>query len=82
MHADSRRSLTFIEVNGYRINDLLLEIAKVFALRRDAARSVWIVPPRHQLARLLVSLHLKRNFFHDPGLDYFTTAIRTRYLIG
>jgi len=50
-------------MNGDRIDDLVLKIAKIFALRSDAARSIWIVPLRHQLARLLVPLHLKCNFF-------------------
>jgi hypothetical protein len=69
MYADANRSLA-IEVNGNRINYLLLKIAKVFALCGDTARSVWIVPPCHHLARLFVSLDLKCNFFHFPGLDY------------
>jgi iron donor protein CyaY len=73
MDADSPGSFTLIEVNGYSLRNLLLQIAKVLPLRSDATRSGRIVPPRDELARLLIALDLKRNLFHGPDLDYFTT---------
>jgi hypothetical protein len=62
--ADSTRSGAVIKVNGNRLHDLLLQIAEILALRGDAARSVRIVPPCNQAARLLVTLDLKCDFFH------------------
>jgi len=56
--------VTFIEVNGHGLRDLLLQIAKVSPLRSDAARSGWVIPPRDKLARLFVALDLQRDLFH------------------
>src|SRR5947207_2651253 len=62
--ADSTRSSAVVKVNRNRLRDLLLQIAEVLALSSDPARSVRIVPPCHQPARLLVTLDLECYFFH------------------
>ena len=50
-------------MNRDRLRDLLLQIAEISPLRRDAA-TIRIVPRRHQPARLLITLDLKGDFFH------------------
>jgi hypothetical protein len=59
------RSRAFVKMNCDRLGDLLLQIAEIVTLRRDAARSIRIIPPCYEPARLLVSLDLKGDFFHD-----------------
>ena len=77
MDADSTRSGAFIKVNGNSLHDLLLQIAEVLALGGDAARSIRVVPPCHQAARLRVTLDLKCDFFH-----YLVTIIPYRRWSG
>jgi len=66
MDTDSARTGAFIKVNGDRFRDLLLQIAEILPLRRYATRAVRVVPPCHEPTRLLVTLDLKRDFFHSP----------------
>jgi hypothetical protein len=62
--ADSTRSGAFVKMSCDRFGDLLLQIAEVLPLRRDATGSIRIIPRCHEPARLLVTLDLKGNFFH------------------
>ena len=68
MDADTTGSFPFVEMDGHGLGYLLLQIAKVFPLRRYATRSGWIIPPRDELAGPFVALDLKGNLFHGTAL--------------
>jgi hypothetical protein len=71
----AKRRLTLFEVNGDGVNDLLLQIAKVRSLRRDAARPIRIVPPCHKAPGRFVALYMNCNFLHGSDIDYSTSPI-------
>jgi hypothetical protein len=68
LDTNSMRSGTFIEMYRYRLRDLLLQIPQVLPLRCDATRPIGVIPPRHEPSGLLVTLDLKRDFFHNRVL--------------
>lgn len=66
------RSGSIVKVNCHCLGDLLVQIVEALPLRCDAA-AVPVIPPCHQPARLLVTLDLKGDFFHDfsPIIPYW-----------
>jgi hypothetical protein len=68
MNPNSTRNGAFVKMNGYCLRDLLLQISQILPLRRNATRSVRIVPRSNEPARIFVALDLKCDFFHHVPL--------------
>jgi hypothetical protein len=64
MEANPAGSGALLKMSRHRVRDLLLQVAEILPLRGDAACATRIIPPRHEPARLLVTLDLKGDFFH------------------
>jgi len=49
-------------MNGHCFDNLLLQIPKVFALRRNAPRAIWRIPGSHKPSGGLIPLNLECDF--------------------
>ncbi len=65
MEADSPRARALVKMDCDSLCDLLLQIAKIFPLSRDAAFGIWIVPPRYEPPGFLVAPDLQSDFVHE-----------------
>lgn len=62
MDSNAPRCVAFIEMRRDCFSDVLLQVLEVLTLRRDAP-AIGIIPPRHEPARFLIALDLKRDLF-------------------
>jgi len=64
MQPDTARSILWVKMNGYRFDNLVLQIPKVFALRRNAPRTIRCIPGSHKPSGILIPLNLECDFVH------------------
>jgi len=64
MKADPARNFVLVEVRCDRVNNLLLQIAQVFALCGNAPRAARRIPGGYQTARFLVASNLESELVH------------------